>query len=111
MIAGEMTDVREEPLQIAGAKGVTIRWLTSEKDGAVIFYTRHVTIKEGGTIPLHSHPQEHQQFVLKGQGVISTENRKVELRPGSFVYIPGNEKHGMENTGDGDLEIICCVTR
>jgi quercetin dioxygenase-like cupin family protein len=111
MIAGEMTEVREEPLQISGARDVTIRWLIGEKEGADIFFTRYVTIKKGGVIPLHAHPQEHQQFVVEGQGVVFTEERKVELRPGSFVYIRGGEKHGMENTGDNDLGLICCVDR
>ena len=109
MFIGSVHDVEAEDLRIAGVQGAKIRWLIGEREGAEEFATRVVTLEKGGEIPLHSHPVVHQQFVLKGNGVVLSEEGERELHPGDFVFVPSNENHGLRNTGDEDFELICCI--
>jgi quercetin dioxygenase-like cupin family protein len=109
MYTGKTKEVKVDRLPMEGVKNTAIQWLISEKEGAKKFAMRLVSIKKGGTIPLHSHPQIHEQYVLKGNGVIFTKDSERELSPGDFVFVDENEAHGMRNTGDEDFDIICCV--
>ena len=68
-----------------------------------------MTIKKGGEIPLHTHPPVHEQFILKGKGVVITEEGEHEVGPGDFVFVESNERHGLRNTGDEDFELVCCI--
>lgn len=109
MYIGKTKEVKVDQLPMEGVKDVAIQWLISGKEGAKHFAMRLVTIKKGGVIPLHSHPQVHEQYILKGQGVIFTNDSQKELKSGDFVFLDENEAHGVKNTGDEDLEIICCM--
>lgn len=109
MHIGSMHDVEAEDLTIPGVHGAKIRWLIGEREGAEEFSTRVVTLEKGGEIPLHAHSLIHQQFVLKGTGVVLSEEGEREVRPGDFVFVPADEKHGLRNTGEEDFELICCI--
>jgi len=109
MYAGKTKDVKVDQLPMEGVKEATIQWLISEKEGAKHFAMRFITIKKGGVVPLHSHSQVHEQYILKGQGIIFTNDSERELKSGDFVFLDENEAHGMKNTGNEDLEVICCV--
>lgn len=109
MYVGSARDVKQEDLNIPGVHGVKIRWLIGKPEGAQDFATRLVTLAKGGEIPLHAHPATHQQFFLKGKGVVLSEGGEHEVGPGDFVFVAANEKHGLRNTGQEDLEVICCI--
>ncbi|MDY7033635.1 MAG: cupin domain-containing protein [Thermodesulfobacteriota bacterium] len=109
MYVGKTKDVKVDQLPMEGVKNATIQWLISEKQGATQFAMRLVTIKKGGSIPLHSHPQVHEQFVLKGRGVLFTKDSEKEIGPGDFAFVDADVAHGMRNTGDEDFEVICCM--
>ena len=109
MYAGKRKDVKVDQLPMEGVKSATIQWLISKNEGAKDFAMRLVTLKKGGEIPLHSHHQIHEQYILKGRGVIFTKDSEKELEPGDFVFVDADEAHGMKNTGDEDFEVICCI--
>ena len=110
MINGHYMDkeLKDAP-QVAGTKGAGLRWLTDEESGAEFFFMRHVIMEEGGVIGLHDHPYEHQVFILKGKGKCTVEGKEYELSEGCYALVPGGVVHGFENTGDGNLEFICCI--
>jgi quercetin dioxygenase-like cupin family protein len=111
MITGHYLDKELMPApQVEGTKGAGLRWLTDENT-AEFFYMRHVIMEEGGTIGLHEHPYEHQVFIIKGKGKCTVEGKEYELSEGCFALVPGGVMHSFENTGDGDLEFICCINR
>ncbi|MFH1740986.1 MAG: cupin domain-containing protein [bacterium] len=109
MFVGSMQDVEPEELSIPGVQGAKMRWIIGENEGAEQFATRIVTLEKGGVIPLHSHSPVHEQFILKGKGVVLTEQGEREVGPGDFVFVGSNEKHGLRNTGDEDFELVCCI--
>ena len=53
-----------------GAQGCSIRWLVGEAEGAPNFAMRQFEVAVGGHTPKHSHPYEHEVFVLEGRGVV-----------------------------------------
>ncbi len=109
MYIGSARDVKQEDLNIPGAHGVKIRWLIGEREGAEGFATRLVTLAKDAEIPLHSHAATHQQFFLKGSGIVLGEEGGRRVGPGDFVFVPAYEKHGLRNAGEDDLEVICCI--
>ncbi len=76
------TDV---PAQTFGdsAPGTSIRWLIDdEHDGAPVYALRMIEIEPGEITPQHSHPYEHENFVVEGKGrlMIAGQWRRSESR-------------------------------
>ncbi len=92
-----------------GASGISIRWVIAEKDGAPNFSMRVFEVAPGGYSPYHSHPWEHEVFVLEGGGVVVQETGEVPISCGDVLFIPGGEMHQLRNTSEGTLEFICLI--
>ena len=80
MIITHAKDVKAEDVG-EGAKGVKIRWLIGEQDGAPNFAMRHFEVAPGGHTPHHSHDWEHEVFVLSGRGKVDSAVRTPFLSP------------------------------
>lgn len=103
-------DVPAEKLEIGGATGSSIQWLTGEHVGAGFFAMRLVRVAPGGRTPEHAHPWEHQWFFLSGAGeVTDASGARTAVRPGSAAFVPDGERHFIENAGSEPLELICLV--
>ena len=103
-------EVPAETLDLAGATGSRIQWLTGEHVGARHFAMRLVRVAPGGRTPDHAHPWEHQWYVLGGTGeVVDAAGVRTSVRAGSAAFVPDGENHFIENTGAEPLEIICLV--
>ena len=71
------TDVEELEVTDYGSTDTSIRWLiTKEKDGAPRFSIRRFEMKPGGQIGMHSHPQEHEIYILSGKGEVFSNNER-----------------------------------
>jgi len=90
-------------------KDVTIRWVISGPDGAPNFYMRVFEIAPGGYSPLHRHPWEHEIYFLSGDGEVVQEAGSLAVRPGTAVFIPGEETHQIVNPGEQLLRFICII--
>ncbi len=90
-------------------RGVTGRVVLGKADGADNFCMRVIEVAPGGVIPPHRHPWEHEQFIHAGQGRIRIGETWAQLRPGVVVFVPADAEHGMENTGDEPLVLVCLV--
>lgn len=100
----EPTEVRE-----MDAEKVWIRWLISKDDGAPNFSMRFFEIEPGGRTPLHSHPWEHEIFILNGKckAVLGCEERIVNTQ--AAIYVPPNLRHCFINIGEGKLTLLCLI--
>lgn len=95
-----------------GAKGIYKQIPLSKEDGAPVFSFRVFTIEPGGHTPLHSHPFEHMNYVIEGNGAIVTENREITVEKGNFALILPGETHQYRNTSASEpLVIICAVPK
>ncbi len=91
------------------AKGAGIRWLLSDRDGMTDMSMRVVEIEPGGQTPHHSHPWEHQVFILKGSGRVTAESETREFSPGAAIFIGPNEKHTFYNDSGETMEFVCMI--
>jgi quercetin dioxygenase-like cupin family protein len=85
----------EKPLEVteAGAEGINLRWVIGEKDGAPNFFMRTITFAPGARSPNHSHPYEHEIYVIRGKGSVEVDGKTVHLAQGDVVYIPPDANH------------------
>ena len=102
-------DMEPTPVTMEGAENVTIRWLIAKEDGAPNFAMRLFEVESGGKTPLHTHETEHEVFILEGEGAVWKEENEVEVKPGTAIFVPPNEKHCFINKGDSVLRFICII--
>ena len=98
------TDVEGRKVEEAGAHGVTIRTVIGEPDGAPNFSMRVISFEKEGATPNHSHPWEHEVFILKGKGRVEVNGKMVPLKPGDVVFIPADSVHCFQS--DGPMEML-----
>jgi len=105
----DYSDVEAEEVLEEGAKGVRVRWLIDRKLGADKFAMRMFEFQPGGHTALHSHPWEHEVYILEGSGVVVAGGRRYEVKAGTVVYIPPNEPHQFRNEGGSVLRMLCMI--
>jgi quercetin dioxygenase-like cupin family protein len=89
--------------------GVTKREVITAGDGAPNFCMRVFEVEAGSSTPDHTHPWEHEVFILAGKGVVRGEPGESAIGPGSVVFIAPNERHCFVNTGQQLLRFICLI--
>lgn len=102
--------VPAQPVQMEGAHGCRVRWLVGQSDGAPNFAMRQFEVEAGGYTPKHSHPYEHEVFVLEGQGVVVEGTVEHPLHAGDVVFVRPDEVHQFRNTGTAPLKFLCLVS-
>lgn len=91
-------DQEAEEVSMDGAKGTKIRYVITEKDGAPNFNLRVLTIEPGGKSPDHTHPWEHEFFVLSGKGIAEVDGKEANLNQGDVLFVPPGAQHCMRAT-------------
>ncbi len=102
-------EVPKEEVTQSFVLGTKIQWLIAKKDGAQNFAMRRFTLAPGGTVGLHTHPWEHEVYILAGQGEVLGEQENLPVGPGSFAFVPGDERHGFQNTSTSEDLIFLCM--
>jgi quercetin dioxygenase-like cupin family protein len=105
------TAIPNEKVEMEGAEGVKIRWLISEKDDAKNFFMRMFEIQKGGHTPLHTHPHEHEVFILEGNGILVSETKEYEFKEGYVIFVEGGKEHQFKNTGNNPLRFLCLIPK
>ena len=72
----------QQPVTMEGSRGCRVRWLVGEKERAPNFAMRQFEVAVNGHTPRHSHPYEHEVFVLEGEGVVLEGDREHPLSQG-----------------------------
>lgn len=104
-------NVDGQPMAMDGVTGVTKRVMIGAGDGAPNFAMRVFDVEPGGHTPLHSHPSEHEVYVIGGRGVVLEGDREHALEAGSFVFVPPHETHQFRAAADESLRFICVVPK
>lgn len=59
----------------------------------------------GQTGPKHYHENEVEIYItISGHGEVMVGNEKIDMKPGTIVYVPPKVQHQTKNTGNTDLE-------
>lgn len=100
----------ENPVDFTGSKNVMMRWLVGKQSGAKTYAMRHFDIGPGGIIPLHSHPEEHEIFVLEGEAKVLGDIEGLVAKKDDVIFVPSNLPHGYDNTeGSKSFRFICVI--
>ena len=101
--------VPQQPVEMEGSAGCQVRWLLGERDGTPNFAMRQFEVAPGGYTPRHSHPYEHEVFVLEGEGVVYEGDELHPLRAGDVVFVKPDEVHQFRNPGGSPLKFLCLI--
>jgi len=107
MLIRRQADVVPEP--VGDAPGVTIRWYIAAPQGARRFALRLIEVQPGASTPRHTHAEEHETFVVAGEGAVWSGQGERDIHPGDAVFIPPQELHAFRSTGDVPLRFICVI--
>ncbi|OGO08525.1 MAG: hypothetical protein A2Y61_00465 [Chloroflexi bacterium RBG_13_60_13] len=104
-------NVEKIAVKMEGASGIAKQVPISRNDGSPSFSFRVFTFEPGGHTPFHTHPNEHINYVIEGEGVVVRENGETRpIKKGDFALILPNEKHQYRNQSQtGRLVMICAV--
>lgn len=91
------------------AEGVQIREMITTHDGAPNFAMRVFDVQPGVSTPFHTHPWEHEVYIISGMGQVRTEGQETPVKPGDSVYIAPNEQHCFVANAGIPLQMICCI--
>ena len=89
--------------------GAVKREVINAADGAPNFCMRVFDVEPGSSTPFHSHPWEHEVFVLSGQGVVKSEGTETQIARDSVIFVEPNEQHCFLNSGKKPLRFICVI--
>lgn len=63
-------------------------------------------MQAGGFTPMHKHPEEHQMFILEGNGVIFDGRGLNHFHKGDAIFIEPNELHLIKNNTKDPLYFL-----
>ena len=92
-----------------GCAGVRIQWLIDESRNAPNFALRRFVIEPGGNTPFHAHVWEHVVYVLRGRGLVVTDEGERDIGPDMAILIEPKERHQFCALPEGSLEFLCVV--
>lgn len=102
-------EVEAEDVPEKGASKIKVRWLITKEVGAENFAMRLFEIEPGGCTPLHSHPWEHEVFIIEGEGKVLGSNGCETFKPGDAIFIKPNETHQFINSGSRTVKLLCLI--
>jgi len=92
-----------------GASKTKVRWLITEEIGAYNFAMRLFEMAPDGSSPLHTHPWEHEVFILDGEGQLFDGKTALPFKAGDVVFVLPDERHQFKNTGKKPLKFLCLI--
>ena len=72
------------------------------------FVMGHVTVYPGGSVPLHSHPQEEVYYIVAGQGSIVVDQEIRNVQAGDCIYLSPDSSHMLKNTSTENMIMMFC---
>ena len=102
-------DVPAESVVREGFAHVQVRYLVTEKHGAKNFAMRLFEFAPGGHTSYHTHPWEHEIFILEGEGIVIGGEQQQRFKEGHVIFIPPNEKHQIKNTSKRTAKFLCLI--
>ncbi len=94
-----------------GTQGVDFKPLLAKNVNAPNFYLRVFDVSPGGHTFDHSHPWEHEMYVVEGRGKIVLASGEETIRDGDAILLEPNEKHVVVNDSNKLLRLVCVVPK
>lgn len=100
------------PVQYPGCEGIGVRVLhpTNPNAPSKNFSSTKFFVPPHVVLPVGSHENEEMYYILRGQATMTLAGKTVEVKEGTFIHLPAWCEHGLENTGNDNLEILICTS-
>jgi quercetin dioxygenase-like cupin family protein len=105
----QSSEVPAQTVTDEGARGVDIRVLISDGDGAPNFAMRLFEVAPRGCTPLHEHTWEHEVYVVQGPVEVVAETGPFVVETGDAIFVSPGERHQFRNTGDAPARFLCVI--
>jgi quercetin dioxygenase-like cupin family protein len=100
-------------MAMEGAENVQKQIPISSHDGSPAYAFRVFTIGPKGHTPYHTHPFEHLNYIIEGEGsVVMASGEEKPVEQGDFVLVLPGEKHQYRNkSASSPFVMICAVPK
>jgi len=102
--------VHESDVEAVALPGRSLRWLvTPERMNAEHLSVCMIRVPPGESVrPAHCHPHgEEAIHIIHGSGRVLVDGEVAAVREGSTVLFPRGAVHMLQNTGAGEMRVIC----
>ena len=86
--------------------GVRLTQAIEYSNGSQAVTMGKITIQPGCEIPPHTHPVDDAMVIIRGTGLLYTEEGSVPIEAGCHLWAPANSRHGVKTTGDEPVVFI-----
>ena len=85
-----------------------VRWLLTRDTVGAEHSVFGITVfpRARSTTSIATRNAEEFEYLVSGHGIARVGDADVELGPGEVVFVPKNDYHGFENTGDEPVFMI-----
>ena len=109
MPIGHVTELENKVVNNPLAKDAKMRGLVGPEQGWDNHVMRVFELEVGGFTPRHQHAWPHINSIIEGEGSLFLNGQENPVKAGSYAFVPGNELHQFQNTGDKVFKFICIV--
>ena len=86
--------------------GQTVGYSFFAKAPKMPFVFRKRAMKPGSGIGYHEQKEDEVYYVLSGKGVMTLDDKPVDVGPGTAILTRPGSSHGLKQVGNEDLVII-----
>ncbi|HEV3139219.1 MAG TPA: cupin domain-containing protein [Vicinamibacterales bacterium] len=86
--------------------GQTIGYSFFDKTPGMHFVFRKRALKPGSGIGYHEQHEDEVYYVLRGRGVMTLDDKPMDVGPGTAILTRTGSSHGLKQIGDEDLVIL-----
>jgi mannose-6-phosphate isomerase-like protein (cupin superfamily) len=86
--------------------GETVGYSFFAKVPKMPFVFRKRALKPGSGIGYHEQKEDEVYYVLSGKGVMTLDDKPMEVGPGTSILTRPGSSHGLKQTGNEDLVIF-----
>ena len=101
--------VEQKAVEMPGAEKCKVRLLLGKNVEAPNFAMREFEVEVGGYTPRHSHPYEHEVYILAGDGIAVEGEQEHVIQSGDVIFVAPDDVHQFKNTGDQPLKFLCLI--
>ncbi len=86
--------------------GQTVGYSFFDKTPGMKFVFRKRALKPGSGVGYHEQHEDEVYYVLSGKGVMTLDDKPVDVTPGTAVLTRPGSSHGLKQVGTEDLVVL-----
>jgi len=99
-------DVAKQEPGTHNGGGQTVGYSFFDKTPKMHFVFRKRALKPGSGIGYHEQHEDEVYYVLSGRGVMTLDDKPVDVGPGTAILTRPGSSHGLRQTGAEDLVVL-----